>query len=315
MIPTDVSLGAVTATDFEELAALRIAAMRASLEQVGRFDPERARERLRKSFHPEHTQFILLDGQRIGFYTFRPADDGWHLDHFYIHPDWQSRGVGSVVMRRLLAQADDSRRAIHLGALRESASNRFYQRHGFTQTAEDEWDIYYVRTTPMECVAPRLLRHVAEGDLPVFFQHQQDSEAIRMAAFTAREPADRAAFAAHWERIFADPTIVVRTIVVGGNVAGHIMSYGEAGHPEVTCWLGREYWGRGHATSALAEFLTHENQIRPMYARAAKDNTASIRVLEKCGFVITGEDRGFAHGRGAEVEEWSFQLGEGTAAP
>src|SRR3954464_10641411 len=108
MTSFDITFSDVTVADFEELAALRIAAMRASLEQVGRFDPERARERLRKSFYPEHTQFILLDGQRVGFYTFRPAADGWRLDHFYIHPDWQSRGLGSFVMRRLLALSDES---------------------------------------------------------------------------------------------------------------------------------------------------------------------------------------------------------------
>lgn len=65
-----VVFSTVTAADFDELAALRIAAMRDSLERVGRFDLERARERLRKSFYPEHTRFVILDGQRIGFYTF-----------------------------------------------------------------------------------------------------------------------------------------------------------------------------------------------------------------------------------------------------
>jgi len=146
MTPPRVTFSDVTAADFDELAALRIAAMRASLEQVGRFDPERARERLRQSFHPEHTQFIMLDGQRIGFYTLRHADDRFHLDHFYIHPDWQSRGIGSSVLHRLLAESDARQMPIHLGALRDSPSNRFYQHHGFTKTTEDEWDIYYVRT-------------------------------------------------------------------------------------------------------------------------------------------------------------------------
>ena len=140
-----ITFSAVTAEDFDELAALRIAAMCESLERVGRFDPARARERLRHSFHPEHTAFIVLDGQRIGFYTFRPVDDGFSLDHLYIHPDCQSRGAGSHVLRHLLSQSDAMQLPVRLGALRDSASNRFYQRHGFVQTAEDEWDIYYLR--------------------------------------------------------------------------------------------------------------------------------------------------------------------------
>ncbi|RBP46090.1 acetyltransferase (GNAT) family protein [Roseimicrobium gellanilyticum] len=120
--------------------------MKASLEAVGRFDPERARERLRKSFYPDHTAFIVVDGQRIGFYTFRPADEGFQLDHLYVHPSCQSRGIGSEVIRHLLSLADASQMPVSLNALRDSASNRFYQRHGFVQTAEDEWDIYYTRT-------------------------------------------------------------------------------------------------------------------------------------------------------------------------
>ena len=68
-------------------------------------------------------------------------------------------------------------------------------------------------------------------------------------------------------------------------------------------WLGREFWGKGIATWALTEFLVFE-QCRPIYARVAKDNLASLRVLQKCGFVITGEDKGFANARGQETEEY-----------
>ncbi|WP_265594740.1 GNAT family N-acetyltransferase [Haloferula sp. BvORR071] len=135
----------VSEDDFEELVTLRISAMRDSLERVGRFDPERARQRLRNSFYPEHTRVIIQNGQRIGFYSFRPADDGFHLDHLYIQPGSQSRGLGSQVMSRLLTEADAQQMPVHVGALRDSPSNRFYQRHGFVKAKEDEWDIYYVR--------------------------------------------------------------------------------------------------------------------------------------------------------------------------
>ena len=144
-LPECLTFAAVTQADFDALVALRIAAMRESLERVGRFDPERARERLRNSFYPECSEFVVLDGRRIGFHTFRPTDNGFHLDHFYIHPDYQSRGIGSQVMGRLLSRSDACQMPVRLGALRESASNRFYQRHGFVLTSEDEWDCYYLR--------------------------------------------------------------------------------------------------------------------------------------------------------------------------
>ncbi len=140
-----VTFSPVSDTDFDDLVALRIAAMRDSLERIGRYDPERARERLRASFWPQHTRFILVMGQRAGFYTFRPAADGFHLDHLYIHPSFQSQGIGSLVLRLLLSQADAGQRPVHVGALRDSRSNQFYQRHDFVQTSEDEWDIYYSR--------------------------------------------------------------------------------------------------------------------------------------------------------------------------
>lgn len=149
MIPSrTITYPAVTADDFEELAALRIAAMRPSLEHLGRFDVVRARERLWQSFYPEHTQFIVVDGQRVGFHTLRPVEGGLYLNHLYIHPAWQGTGIGSQVLRHLLAQADTLRRPVSLCALRDSPANAFYQRHGFVQTRVDEPDIYYVREVP-----------------------------------------------------------------------------------------------------------------------------------------------------------------------
>jgi Acetyltransferase (GNAT) domain len=86
--------------------------------------------------------------------------------------------------------------------------------------------------------------------------------------------------------------------------------YEDEGKPEVTYWLGKEYWGKGLATWALTEFLTHHNKTRPIYARVAKDNLGSRRVLEKCGFAIIGESRGFANARGQEIEEFLLELVE-----
>lgn len=151
------------------------------------------------------------------------------------------------------------------------------------------------------------LREVIATDLSIFFENQRDPEAVYMAAFTSENPADRAAFDAFWTRIMGNETVLNRTILVDGEVAGSVSSYVESGATEVTYWLGREFWGRGIATAALAEFLK-EQKVRPIYARAAKDNIGSLRVLEKCGFRIIGEDRGYANGRGQEIEEYLLEL-------
>lgn len=153
-----------------------------------------------------------------------------------------------------------------------------------------------------------LLRDIVDDDLPIFFEHQLDREANFMAAFTAKDPTDREAFTAHWRRILADETVVIKTIIFDGQVAGSVSSYEDEGKPEVTYWLGREYWGKGIATWALKELLTHHNQTRPIYARVAKDNLGSRRVLEKCGFLVIGESNGFANARGQEIEELLLEL-------
>lgn len=153
-----------------------------------------------------------------------------------------------------------------------------------------------------------LLREVVEDDLPVFFTQQLEAEANWLAAFTAKDPTDRAAFTAHWRRIMADPAIVIRTAVQAEQVVGYVLSYEEDGRPEVSYWLGKAYWGHGYATSALDAFLAQVNQKRLIYARVAKDNLPSRRVLEKCGFVVIEESYGFANARGEEIPELLLAL-------
>ena len=157
-----------------------------------------------------------------------------------------------------------------------------------------------------------LLRDVLEADLPIFFEQERDPVAIQMAAFTAENPADWHAFAAKWAKILDDDTGTKKTVLFEGQVAGKISSFVApwSGKLEVTYWIGREYWGRGIATQALTEFLG-QVRTRPLYARAAKDNAASIRVLTKCGFTVSGYDKGFANARGEEIEEVVLQLGAG----
>jgi RimJ/RimL family protein N-acetyltransferase len=154
-----------------------------------------------------------------------------------------------------------------------------------------------------------ILRDVTQGDLPIFFEQQRDPVASDMAAFAARDPTDQEAFAAKWTRILSDESIVKKTIVTQGRIAGNILCFVApwSGQREVSYWVGREFWDKGIATQALAALLA-SLRTRPLFARVAKDNAASIRVLEKCGFTITGSDRGFANARGVEIEEMVLEL-------
>lgn len=151
------------------------------------------------------------------------------------------------------------------------------------------------------------LRPVALNDLPTFFTYQQDKLANDRVAFSVPDPDDYDAFMARWQRILANDAIVKRTILLHETVVGHITHFEQFGKPSVGYWIGRDYWGQGIATAALKLFL-QQVPTRPLYARAAKDNLASIRVLQKCGFAIIGEDQGFAHARGTEIEEVILRL-------
>ena len=151
------------------------------------------------------------------------------------------------------------------------------------------------------------LREVSSHDLPIFFEQQLDPEANWMAAFTAKDPADRGTFEAHWAKVLADKGITIRTILYDGQVAGSVLCHSWGGEPEISYWLGMEYWGRGIATQSLALFLQVVTN-RPLTARVVKDNIASNRVLEKNGFTLTGEGKWFSNARGKEVEELVWVL-------
>jgi len=125
---------------------------------------------------------------------------------------------------------------------------------------------------------PLVLREIEDRDLGVLFDHSSDRDAVRMAAFTSPEADDRTTFEQRWARLRSDRSTTNGVVEIGGRVAGHIASFDLEGHREVTYWIGREDWGRGIATRALQAFLQLE-ATRPLYARAASDNAASIRVM------------------------------------
>ena len=149
------------------------------------------------------------------------------------------------------------------------------------------------------------LRDVIESDLPIFFEQQLDPDATEMAAFPSR---DREAFMTHWAKIMVDDSVILKTVLFNEHVAGNMVSFEMSGKREVGYWIGKEYWGKGIATRALAAFLDYV-KARPLYAHVAKHNIGSRRVLEKWGFVIVGEDKGFPDVRGQEVEAFILKLG------
>jgi GNAT superfamily N-acetyltransferase len=143
--PAGIALRQVHEYEAEDLACLRVAAMRESLELVGRFDPTRARERFLVGFSATHTRHILEGEAKVGFVVVRPFETGLLLDHLYVQSGSQGKGIGAAVLAIVFAEADRRGKNLRVGALKESRSNQFYTRHGFALVEQGEWDNYYVR--------------------------------------------------------------------------------------------------------------------------------------------------------------------------
>ena len=137
-----------TEADFPALVSLRILAMRESLERIGRFDPERAAQRFRDTFRPDDTRLVRVGNAMAGCVAWWPQDDAVRIEHFYLPPAFQRRGLGAAVLRRVFAEAGaatERATRFRVAALRRSDANRFYARHCFVPLSQGEWDIEYER--------------------------------------------------------------------------------------------------------------------------------------------------------------------------
>ena len=146
------------------------------------------------------------------------------------------------------------------------------------------------------------LRPVVDADLDALFDQMRDPVSVWMAAFTPDDPNDKSAFEAHMAKVRASPDSTTRAVTCDGELVGSVAAFVLDGETEVTYWIDRAAWGRGIASRAL-ELLMDLVPTRPLHARAASDNIASLRVLQNVGFKIIGTENSFAPGRRGEIEE------------
>ncbi|MBZ4486535.1 GNAT family N-acetyltransferase [Microbacterium sp. cx-55] len=137
---TAVALRPSTAADLEWLVELRAVVLRDDLERLGRYDPVRVRERMRNVFDAQNTRVVIVDGVDVGCVSVRPEVDVRWLEHFYLAPHLQGRGIGGRVLRDILADPDP--RPLRLNVLQGSAAQRLYERHSFVEDTSDDVDVY-----------------------------------------------------------------------------------------------------------------------------------------------------------------------------
>jgi GNAT superfamily N-acetyltransferase len=145
-----LSFAPVADDDFESLFALRIAAMRPSLERLGIFNMDHARTRFQGQFDPPHMQHICVDEgagagpQRAGLLTVVPYHDGrLKLQHLYLLPVWHNRRIGDWALQQVQDRARREGRGVWLEVLNHSDAIRFYERHGFVHIGGDPIDLLY----------------------------------------------------------------------------------------------------------------------------------------------------------------------------
>jgi RimJ/RimL family protein N-acetyltransferase len=153
------------------------------------------------------------------------------------------------------------------------------------------------------------LRTTEIADLDTLFEFQLDKEGGYLAAFMPKDPTDKSAYINKYTKLLSDPTVNNQTIIVDNIIVGSVAKFVMEGDVEITYWLDRKFWGQGIATKALRKFLDIEAK-RPIFGRVAFDNFGSQKVLEKCGFVKIGMDKGFANARQAEIEEFIYKLSD-----
>lgn len=151
------------------------------------------------------------------------------------------------------------------------------------------------------------LRPTEIADLDALFQFQLDKKGGHLAAFMPKDHTDKTIYLNKYTKLLSDPTVNNQTITIDKTIVGSIAKFVMEGDAEITYWIDRHFWGQGIATKALSKFLTIET-ARPIFGRVAFDNFGSQKVLEKCGFVKIGSDKGFANARQTEIEEFIYKL-------
>jgi RimJ/RimL family protein N-acetyltransferase len=140
-----------------------------------------------------------------------------------------------------------------------------------------------------------LLRSWRKSDAALITRHANDRDVWLNLRDRFPHPYTAADARAYIRSVSGEAPTLSFVIVVGEDPAGGIgLRLGddiERRSAEIGYWLGRRYWGRGITTAAVravtAYAFTSLDLLR-VFALPFTENAASVRVLEKAGYVREG---------------------------
>jgi ribosomal protein S18 acetylase RimI-like enzyme len=129
------SFRAAVEGDLPFLVALRVATMTPHLERQGlAIDDDEHRQRA--AFRLDTAAIVECDGQAVGVIKVLQDGTTWTIEQFQIAPEHQGRGLGTTVLRAVIADARASGALLRLSVLKQNPAARLYARLGFRTLAE-----------------------------------------------------------------------------------------------------------------------------------------------------------------------------------
>jgi GNAT superfamily N-acetyltransferase len=144
----DIRLRAACDQDFAFARDVYFVTMRWIIERLFGWDQMHEEEKFDRFFKLDEVRIIIADGRDVGWIQEEVKDSGINLGSFYIVPEMQRLGIGTQILRRLLAHASEESKAITLAVVKINPARHFYERHGFRIIHEDEHK-FYMRADPV----------------------------------------------------------------------------------------------------------------------------------------------------------------------
>jgi GNAT superfamily N-acetyltransferase len=140
-----IALRPATIDDLPFARALYLDGMRAVTERVLVWDEAKQAASFDARFVPAEVGIVMQSGREIGWMQVAEEEAALFLKQFFIAPRFQRRGIGTRLLRDLIARAAGTGKAVTLGVVRGNPARSLYERHGFLVTSEDQYKVYMVK--------------------------------------------------------------------------------------------------------------------------------------------------------------------------